>query len=137
MATFQYLKTKHGNRIFFAQKPKEMSRTRFGIVSNYFDFYARTAEQPINVCGIVSSIKDLYYSFYDRLFQYYGKPNGFGYIKSKEVVVNVVGDLRSRRYFISDRGKRRLEELKKEKANRIKKQKQDERKRLKSCSCAD
>lgn len=113
------LKTKHGNRIFIGAKPKDMSRARYGILTNYYDMYARTANQPINICGDVSSIKDLYHQFYDRLFSYYGKPNGFGYIKSREVLINPVGDLHSRRYFISDRGKKRLEDLKKLKEKRI------------------
>lgn len=114
------LKTKHGNRVFLHEKPKGMSRARFGIICNYFDMYARTAEQPINICGNVSGIKDLYYQFYDRLFNKYGKANGFSYIKAKDVLINPVGDLHSRRYFISDDGKKRLEELKKLKEKRIK-----------------
>lgn len=119
MATADYLKTKHGNRIFFAKKPKEMSKARFGIVSNYFDFYARTANQPINIIGEVSSIKDLYYQFYDKLFNKYGRTNGFSYITSKEVTINPVGGLHARRYFISKDGQKRLEELKKLKEKRI------------------
>jgi len=113
------LKTKRGNRVFLHEKPKGMSRLRFGIICNYFDIYARTVDQPINICGNVSGVKDLYYQFYDRLFNKYGKTNGFSYIKSRDVLINPVGDLHSRRYFISDDGKKRLEELKKLKEKRI------------------
>jgi len=74
--------------------------------------YARTADkqQPINL-GIYAGIKDLYYQFYDAL-HHYGKPNGFGYIVSKDVLINPVGDLHSRRYFITNNGRKRLERLK-------------------------
>lgn len=115
------LKTKHGNRIVLQAKPKDFSRTRFGIIISYSDVYARTTDKlpkfTYNTC-----IKDLYYQFFDAL-HYYGKPNGFGYIRSREVLINPVGDLRSRRYFITDNGRKRLEELKKLKNKRKRKRK--------------
>jgi len=129
------LTTKRGNRVFLHEKPKGMSRLRFGIVCNYFDACAKKIEPKFS---FDTSIKELYYQFYDRLFYYYGAPSpAFGYIKAKDVLINPVGDLHSRRYFITDKGRKRLEDLKMLKANRIKKLKQDERKRLKSCSSAD
>ena len=113
------LKTKHGNRIFLGAKPKDMSKLRYGIVISYSDMYARPEDRKSKF-SFDTDIKELYYQFYDRLFSKYGKPNGFGYIKCKDVLINPVGDLHSRRYFISDKGKKRLEELKLLKKNRIK-----------------
>jgi len=115
------LKTKHGNRIVLQAKPKDMPRTRFGIIISYSDVYSRR-EEKLPKFSYDTGIKDLYYQFYDKL-HHYGKPNGFGYIHSREVLINPVGDLRSRRYFITDNGRRRLEELKKLKKARIKKRK--------------
>ena len=133
MAT-EYLKTKHGNRLWSQRIAKGTSRARYGIIVSYSDVYARpTDKQP--KFSFRTDIKELYYQFYDSL-HHYGKPNGFGYISSKEVLINPVGGLYSRRYFITDNGRRRLERLKTLKSNRVIKQKQDERKRLKSSSCA-
>jgi len=131
----EVLKTKHGNRIYSQVKPKDVSRARYGIIISYSDVYARTADKQPKF-SFDTGIKELYYQFYDSL-HYYGKPNGFGYIRSKEVLINPVGDLHSRRYFITDNGRKRLERLKTLALNRLKKQKQDERKRLKSSSCAN
>jgi hypothetical protein len=115
----EVLKTKHGNRIYSQVKPKDVSRARYGIIISYSDVYARTADKQPKF-SFNTGIKELYYQFYDSL-HYYGKPNGFGYIKSREVLINPVGDLHSRRYFISDKGKKRLERLKMLKDGRAKK----------------
>jgi hypothetical protein len=134
MVTTETLKTPHGNRIFMQRIPKGYSRARYGIIISYSDVYARTADKQPKF-SFDTGIKELYYQFYDSL-HYYGKPDGFGYIKAKEVLINPVGDLHSRRYFITDKGKKRLERLKIIQINRIKQQHKDERKRLKSSSCA-
>jgi len=129
MAT-ETLKTKHGNRIYMQIKPKDVSKARYGIIISYSDVYARTADKQPKF-SFDTGIKELYYQFYDSL-HYYGKPNGFfGYIRSKEVLINSVGGLYSRRYFITDNGRKRLERLKMLKNERIKIQKKEERKKLK------
>ena len=117
--TTEYLKTKHGNRIYMQIKPKDVSKARYGIIISYSDVYARTADKQPKF-SFDTGIKELYYQFYDSL-HYYGKPNGFGYIRSKEILINPVGDLHSRRYFITDNGRKRLERLKTLKDGRAKK----------------
>lgn len=110
MIKTEIIKTKHGNRLWSQRIPKGCSRARYGIIVSYSDVYARpTDKQP--KFSFRTDIKELYYQFYDSL-HHYGKPNGFGYISSKEVLINPVGDLHSRRYFITDNGRKRLERLK-------------------------
>ena len=130
MAATEVLKTKHGNRVYLQDraKAKDVSKLRYGIILSYSDVYAR--DKPAKF-SFRTDIKELYYTFYDSL-HHYGKPTGFGYIHSKEVLINPVGDLHSRRYFITNNGRKRLERLKTFKTNRVKKEKQDERKRLKN-----
>lgn len=110
--------TKHRNRNFAGKRSKTMSRQRYGILINHYDIQARKKDNPVSVSGTVASVKDLYYQFFDPL-HYWGKPNGFGYVKTKDVIINPVGGLYSRRYFLSDIGKRRLKELKRYGKNKV------------------
>lgn len=98
--------TKRGNRNFTGLRPKTMSRSRYGILINYYDWYAR------HISGSVDSIKDLYYGFYDDLKYYMCKPGSpLSYIKRREVLINPVGELRAYRYCLTDNGRKRLERL--------------------------
>jgi len=120
MAT-ETIKTPHGNRLWSQRIPKDASKARVGIIISYSDVYARSADKQPKF-SFRTDIKELYYQFYDSL-HYYGKPTGFGYISSKEVLINAVGDLHSRRYFITDNGRKRLERLKMLKEGRMKSKK--------------
>jgi hypothetical protein len=102
--------TKRGNRNFAGLRPKTMSRQRYGILINYYDWYARKIEVGVNLSNSVDCIKDLYYRFYDGL-KGYTSSAPYGYIKSREVLINPVGGLRAYRYFLTDNGKKRLEQL--------------------------
>ena len=107
--------TKRGNRIFIGKKPKSMSKSRYGILINYYDWHARGVDKPITLGSSPKSIKDLYYQFYEPLKNYggFGLSNPTAYMRKKEVLINPVGELRAYRYFITDWGRRRLKELKK------------------------
>lgn len=111
--------TKHRNRNFAGKRSKTMSRQRYGILINHYDMQARKIDNPVSLTGVNTGIKELYYQFFDPL-HYWGESNHFGYIKGKVVIVNPVGGLYSRRYFLSDIGKRRLNQLKRERKNKRK-----------------
>jgi len=101
--------TKRGNRNFIGLKPKTMGRSRYGILINYYDWYASHKDSPVNIGGTVDSIKDLYYGFYDDLKYYMCKPGSpLSYIKRREVLINPVGELRAYRYCLTDNGRKRL-----------------------------
>ena len=111
--------TKRGNRNFTGLRPKTMSRSRYGILINYYDWYTRHNDIPVNLSGNVSDVKDLYYEFYDDLKYYKCKPGSpLSYIKKREVLINPVGELRAYRYCLTDNGRKRLVFLRR-KRNRI------------------
>jgi len=101
--------TKRGNRNFMGLRPKTMSRARYGILINYYDWYARHIDTPVNLSSYVSCVKDLYYGFFDDLKYYMCKPGSpLSYIKKREVLINPVGELRAYRYCLTDNGRKRL-----------------------------
>ena len=104
--------TKRGNRNFAGLRPKTMSRQRYGILINYYDWYARKIEVGVNCSNSVDCIKDLYYRFYDEL-KGYTTSAPFGYIKRREVLINPVGELRAYRHCLTDNGRKRLSVLRK------------------------
>lgn len=106
--------TKRGNRNFTGNKPKTMSRSRYGLLINYWDWRAANPNSPVNLSNEVLGVKDLYYQFYETL-KGFTEPHGspLSYIKRREVLVNPVGELRAYRYFITDNGRKRLEILRK------------------------
>jgi hypothetical protein len=104
--------TKRGNTNFTGLRPKTMSRSRYGILINYYDWYARKNDVGVNISGSVDCIKDLYYGFYDDLKYYMCKPGSpLSYIKRREVLINPVGELRAYRYCLTDNGRKRLDRL--------------------------
>jgi hypothetical protein len=106
--------TKRGNRNFIGLRPKTMSRQRYGILINYYDWYARKIDIGVNLSNDVSCVKDLYYEFYDDLKYYMCKPGSpLSYIKKHEVLINPVGELRAYRYCLTDNGRKKLERLRK------------------------
>lgn len=105
--------TKRGNRNFTGLRPKTMSRARYGILINYWDWDKRN-DEPLNLSDEVVSVKDLYYQFYENLKGYvvaHGSPSS--YIKRREVLINPVGELRAYRYCLTDNGRKRLNILRK------------------------
>ena len=110
--------TKKGNRNFAGLKPNTMSKSRYGIIINYYDYKAKNkyCDIPFNFSDILN-IGDLFHQFYD-ICHYYGIPNGFGYISKRLVLINPIGELYANRYYISDKGRKRLEFLRKLKAKR-------------------
>lgn len=124
--TTNHIKTKRGNRNFTGERPKHMSRSRYGLLINYWDWKAIHPESPMNLSRDVLSVKDLYYQFYEPL-RNYGTFGGFGsgsygpYMRKKEVLINPVGELRAYRYYLTEYGKKRLEFLRAERKKRMKK----------------
>jgi len=113
--------TKKGNRNFAGLRPKTMSKSRYGILINYYDWHSIESNKNtgFNVIGNVSSIKDLFYEFYEPL-RHYGSGNGLlmnpsAYIKKRNILINPVGELHAMRYYLSDYGRKRLTQLKKHK----------------------
>lgn len=101
--------TKRGNRIFIGNRPKCMSRSRYGILINYYDWYGRNINLPVNLSNDVICVKDLYYEFYDTLKYYISKHGSpLSYINKREVLINPVGELRAYRYRLTDNGHKRL-----------------------------
>ena len=106
--------TKRGARVFIGKRPKTMSRSRYGLLINYYEWYRRNEKVGVNLSTEVISVKDLYYQFYENLKGYtqpHGSPSS--YIKRREVLINPVGELRAYRYCLTDNGRKRLEILRK------------------------
>lgn len=120
MATLNnHVFTKRGNRNFTGVKPKHMSRSRYGLLINYWDWKAKNPDTPINLSGEVLSVKDLYYQFYEPLKHYVS--GYYPYMRKKTVIINPVGDIYANRYFLTSEGKKRLEFLRAERKKRMKK----------------
>lgn len=106
--------TKRGNRNFTGLRPKTMSRSRYGIIINYYDWNSRGEKVGVNFSNEVTCVKDLFYEFYDNLKYYNCRPGSpLSYIKRREVLINPVGELRAYRYCLTDNGRKRLERLRK------------------------
>jgi len=101
--------TKRGNKLPFLKKPKEMSKREFGILCNYVDFlHKQSASFCLCDTSIIGKLKR---NDFDSL-KYYGRKWPKGYSICKDVLLSPVGMISAKRYFITDIGKSRLNQLK-------------------------